>query len=112
MPAQRSREGVNMFEDSRYALRTLRKAAAFTIASVLTLGLGIGASTATFSMVDGVLLRRLPIGVGNRLIHLEQPSLNNADEGFSVREIAALRQASKSLSGVAEYHSMSFQLYG
>ena len=101
-----------MFEDSRYALRTLRKAAAFTIASVLTLGLGIGASTATFSMVEGVLLRRLPIGVGNRLIHLEQPSLNNADEGFSVREIAALSQSTKSLSGVAEYHSMSFQLYG
>ena len=101
-----------MFQDSRYALRSLRGAPAFTVASVLALGLGIGASTATFSMVDGVLLRRLPIGAGNRLIHIEQPSINNRDEGFSVREVAELNRGARSLGGVAEYHSMSFQLYG
>ena len=101
-----------MFEDSRYALRSLRNAPAFTVAAVLALGLGIGASTATFTMVDGVLLRRLPIGVGNRLIHVEQPSIRNDDEGFSVREVAALNQETRLLAGVAEYHSMSFQLYG
>jgi predicted permease len=111
-PARLSTEIVRMFEDSRYALRALRKAPAFTVAAVVALGLGIGASTAIFTMVDGVLLRRLPIGAGNRLVHLEQPSINNSDEGFSVREVAALNQSSRSLAGVAEYHSMSFQLYG
>src|SRR5512146_876100 len=93
-----SREDVDMFEDSRYALRSLRNAPAFTVAAVLALGLGIGASTATFTMVDGVLLRRLPIGVGNRLIHVEQPSIRNDDEGFSVREVAALNQETRLLA--------------
>jgi putative ABC transport system permease protein len=101
-----------MFEDSRYALRTLRKSPAYTLAAVLTIGLGIAASTAIFSMVDGVLLRRLPIGAGNRLVHLTQPSAQSPDEGFSVLEVRDLGATSQTMSGVAEYHSMSFQLYG
>lgn len=102
-----------MYDDSRYALRALRHAPAFTIAAVITIALGVAASTAIFSMVNGVLLRRLPMGVGNRFVHLSQASAESPNDGFSVREVRDLNAATaRTLSGVAEYHSMSFQLYG
>jgi predicted permease len=101
-----------MFDDTRYALRALRNAPGFAIAAVMTIALGVAASTAIFSMVNGVLLRRLPIGVGDRFVHLSQPSTQNEDEGFSVLEVRDLSANTQTLSGVAEFHSMSFQLYG
>lgn len=101
-----------MFDDSRYAWRSLRHNPAFTVAAVLTIALGVAASTAIFSMVNGVLLRRLPIGVGNRFVHLSQPSTQSPNEGFSVLEVRDLNAATQTMTGVAEYHSMSFQLYG
>jgi predicted permease len=101
-----------MFDDSRYALRALRHAQGFSLAAVITIALGVAASTAIFSMVNGVLLRRLPIGVGDRFVHLTQPSTQNEDEGFSVLEVRDLSANTQTMSGVAEYHSMSFQLYG
>ena len=101
-----------MFDDTRYALRALRNAPGFSIAAIITIALGVAASTAIFSMVNGVLLRRLPIGVGDRFVHLTQPSTQNEDEGFSVLEVRDLGANTQTMSGVAEYHSMSFQLYG
>jgi predicted permease len=101
-----------LLQDLRYAARTLRKAPAFTLAAIITLAVGIGASTAIFSMVNGVLLHRLPIGSGDRLVHLTQPSVRANNEGFSVLEVKDLDRQLQTMSGVAEYHSMSFQLYG
>src|SRR5262245_3959309 len=62
-----------MFQDFRYALRTLISTPAFTIVVVLTLALGIGANTAIFSLTDQVLLRLLPVKAPERLVVFDGP---------------------------------------
>jgi hypothetical protein len=56
--------------DLRFAFRTLRNNPGFTCAAVLALGLGIGANSAMFSVVDGVLLRPLPFPRSDRLVNV------------------------------------------
>ena len=57
----------SLIKDIRYGLRSLFSRPAFTLISIVTLALGIGASTAIFSVVHAVLLRALPYGNGDRL---------------------------------------------
>ena len=57
-------------QDLRFALRQLRKSPAFAIVAALTLALGIGATTAIFSVVNGVVLQPLPFGRSEQMVQL------------------------------------------
>ncbi|HEY2848749.1 MAG TPA: ABC transporter permease, partial [Gemmatimonadaceae bacterium] len=100
--------------DLRYALRSLARARGFTLAVVLTLGLGIGANTAIFSVVRGVVLKPLPHRDGDRLMYLRQSvqATHQDNIAFSVPEINDFRQQSKTLGGIAEYSPLTVTLLG
>ena len=73
MPLTVSVSLTSVWDDARYGLRLLARSPAFTVIAVLTLGLGVGASTALFSVVNGVLLQPLPLSEPSRLVSLTGP---------------------------------------
>src|SRR5688500_3011756 len=102
---------TDILRDIRLAARSLSKTPAFTALSVITVALGIGASTAVFSMVNGALLKKLPYAADRRLVRIWQPTANNEFGRLSVPEIDDYRKLA-AFTGISEYHSMPFQFYG
>ncbi|MGA3166413.1 MAG: ABC transporter permease [Terriglobia bacterium] len=104
----------NFLQDVRYGLRQLRRNAGFTVVAVLTLGLGIGANTAIFSVVDAVLLRPLPYRQPDHLVKIwgnfAGIGLPNNQNSISAPEFKDLESLNKSFTGVAAISGASANL--
>jgi predicted permease len=92
--------------DLRYGLRALRQSPGFTAAAVLTLALGIGANTAMFSLVNAVLLQRLPVRDSHRVVHLTFASGNV----FSYPDYADLREHQQAFEGLGAWGGITTSL--
>lgn len=92
----------DIVQDLRFSLRTLRKSPGFTFIIVLTIALGVGATTAIYSVVDATLLRPLPYSQPEQLVSIQAdlPGLNAQDAGISEPEWQDLQR-----SGIFEYVS-------
>jgi putative ABC transport system permease protein len=100
-----------MLNDFRLALRTLRRRPTFTAAVVLTLALGIGTSSAVFSLLDAALIRPLPFDDPSRLTLLWGVVGPNRDiRGASYPEITDWRALNRSFTDVAGYDEISLNL--
>ena len=100
--------------DVRYALRNLRRNPAFTLVAVLALAVGIGANTAVFTIVDGVLLRALPYQKPGDLVAIFEklPGAPVPKFEFSAPDYLFLRGASQSFSGMFTFRNQSLELSG
>jgi putative ABC transport system permease protein len=109
--AHRTRRMENIASDVRFALRGLRRAPSFAVATILTMALGIGASTAIFSVVDAVLLRPLPIPQPADFIYLGWQWKSGDDvSALSAFQYQFVRQHSRAFAAVAEYSPQEAQL--
>jgi putative ABC transport system permease protein len=98
---------ASLWQDLRYGLRQLRRNPGFTAVAVLTLALGIGATTAIFSVVNAVLLRSLPFRNPSRLIALHEgiPKIGFPRMGFSPPDLIVFERSQKSFSAVGAFRN-------
>jgi len=103
---------MNLLQDLNFALRTLRKNPGFTGAAVFALGLGMGANSAMFSVIDGVLLRPLPFPHSERLVNVWETNLKRNLPRFVVAPANYYdwRKQNQSFSALGAYQQNTFNL--
>src|SRR6202142_4416201 len=89
--------------DFRFAVRRLRQTPAFSLTVILTLALGLGATTAIFSLVEGILLRPLPFKDGDRLVILGDHLGNSPNIGVTAVEIATYAKSASAFSSMGAH---------
>ena len=94
-----------LWQDARYGLRMLLKKPGFTLTAVITLGMGIGATSTIFSFVNGILLRPLPYQDSERLVTLDETAAKRgiASMGVSFPNFLDWREQNRVFTGVAAY---------
>jgi predicted permease len=101
-----------ILKDVRLALRQLRKSPGFTLTVVLTLALGIGATTAVFSLVEGILLRPFSFPNPERLVILGDHIGNGVNTPVTAREIGTYAKSSSAFSSMGGYALSTYELSG
>jgi predicted permease len=101
-----------MFQDIRFALRTLRKNPGFTCAVVLTLALGIGANTAIYTVIDGVLLHPIPFTEPDRLVALYQQTPRSEKNSIPYLNLLDWQNQTQAFEAIAGWRSDGFALTG
>ena len=103
-----------LVRDLKFALRSLTRTTGLTITVVLTLALGIGANSAIFTLVRGVLLRPLVNRDEDRLIYIRQsaPAAGIENATFSVPEIEDLRARVRTISAFGDFSTIGFTMVG
>ena len=103
---------TRFLSELKVATRSLLRAKGLTITVILTLALGIGANSAIFSLVDGVMLRPLVNRDEKNLIYIRQSTHNNRNATFSVPEIKDLQTSVKTLTSFGDFSVIGFTLNG
>lgn len=95
-----------------FTFRVLRKAPGFTLSVVLILALGIGATTAIFSLVEGILLKPLPFSDPERLVLIGDRLGRNSATSVTAREIGTYSSATRAFSSLGGYAETNYELSG
>lgn len=103
---------ISAFDDVRFALRLLRKSPGFTAAAILTMALGIGANTAMFSVVNGVLLRPLPFDGADRLVWVAESWPDLGKIGASYLNFQDWSKMNQSFESMAAFRGAEFNFTG
>jgi predicted permease len=96
----------HLVQDVRFAIRSLRRTPGLTAFVAITLALGIGLTSATFSMVDALVFRPYPVPHPGRVLTLASTTHDSPIEDFSYREYLDIRDKTKSYEGVIAYADM------